>query len=223
MLKTALVAVCLTACQPGCSDSIAARQPVAPLTTPAVYELSTSDYVCTAWSVRASEPVWHGDYRYGEYDLAITAGHCCDDHPSATMQLTTPEGVSVAAQPLVWEHSDGPEADICVMRVLGPTMPGFPLATEMPPAMAPDHFVGYPEGKHTIVDGLYLGVLDGAAHSTAISHHGASGAPLYTDAGVYAIVDQIVPAPDDDGTGSDGIGTTGTPLSEIRRVLAMVQ
>lgn len=225
MIKTALVAVCLTACQPGCGDSLSST-PIAlvvPAVEPGVYKMISGDYVCTAWAVQASEPVWHGDTEYDRYDLAITAGHCCDGRPGETVQLTTSEGLSVPAQPLVWEASWGPEADICVLRVVGPTQPGLVLAENMPPVMTPDHYVGYPEGKHAIADGTYLGVRDGAAYSTAVAHHGASGAPLYTAAGVYAIVVQISPAPDDNGTGSDSNGCTGTPVTEIRRVLALIK
>lgn len=184
-----------------------------------VYELVADEYVCTAWAVKAPEGRYHGPERYDEFDLAITAGHCCDGHAGETVQLTTGDGLSVPAQPLVWEDSEGPEADICVLRVLGPRSPGLTLADDLPMTGFAVEYTGYPLGQRTTEPGVFLGVRDASAFETTPAFPGASGAALYTESGVFAIVDQITPSPD----GSGSIGASGTALAEIRRVLALVR
>lgn len=200
MLKAALIALLI---------AVACAKPHTAADVDAgVYELVGSEYLCTAWAVKASKG-----------DLAITAGHCCDGHAGATVQLTTGEGLSVPAQPLVWEESEGPEADICILRVLGPQAGGLSLAGDLPPVGAAVEYTGYPLGQRSTLPGVFLGVRDGAAFATTDGFPGASGGPLYTEAGVFAIVDQGAPSPD----GSGNIGAAGTSLGEIHRVLALVR
>lgn len=142
--------------------------------------------------------------------FAVTAGHVCRHGFPAPMLLVTESGRAIPATIVEFETSPtNPEADLCVLSV--PNGLGRPLilASQPPPIGTPDASVNWGEGVHQVT----RGVVKGPGASTNPTVPGASGAAVFTEAGVYMIVVA------GDGPTFTGPGTTGTPVSEIRHML----
>jgi hypothetical protein len=164
------------------------------------YKLDTGDHLCTAWSAAPG--------------FAVTAGHCCVGHAGDAMTLIATDGSMIAARPVLWEMSPGPEADACVLRAEGPLAPPLVFAARMPAPGTSDGYTGYPHGQHYIGHGEY--VL--GCGTTDEIQPGASGSPVFTSRGVYMIVVQLRV----DAAGNVLPGGQGTPIKEVERLLDRV-
>lgn len=138
---------------------------------------------------------------------AMTAGHVCvhatepgKDHETYARTAT---GRMVPLKIVMFEMSEGPEADLCLMTfdvdALGPAMV---LAREGPSPGMIDHTLGFPRDVHTLSSGVYLG----GGILTDSCDHGLSGGPAFTLEGVFGVVVQMPPV---------GVGCAVTMLPEI--------
>lgn len=167
-----------------------ARYPVTPaVATPETFEVLISEGTGTAFAV-------------GPHTV-ITAGHVCyleaaEGHENIWLRTGR---VAIRAKMVAWEMTPDVSGDLCVLHTDADLGPGLILADAPPQFGAKDTVIGYPLGVFTVSHGTVVG----PAVTTAPHDHGSSGAPMFTDRGVYGVVVQE--------------GTAQCPVSELRRFL----
>jgi hypothetical protein len=187
-----------------------------PVTSAAVqestYKITDGEYQGTAWKVAPG--------------YIMTAGHMCVSNADVFTILAS-NGRMVKADPVEYEKSEGPEADLCVLK-LRQDLPGRPLvlADHLPEPGAQSGYVGYPKGVWASQTGkvVYYPKSDiypiGAVGSTAACDHGASGSAFFTKEGVFAVLTEgHTPGQDEAGDWIFDGTCIGTPVSEIKSLL----
>lgn len=146
------------------------------------------------------------------HHTALTAGHVCymeaiDGHDQLWLRTGGAIPMAIRARVIAWEMTPGSEGDLCVLHTDADLGPGLILADHEPRIGAPDTIIGYPRGHYSSTTGVYAG----NGRTTNYSDHGSSGAPVFTQRGVYGVVTQGWP----DGT----LHAEVTGVTEIKRFL----
>lgn len=163
LVNMLLVGVILVQCL-GC-HTLPPETPSYSVSDPAVVKLLMMDEhgdegQCTAWKVGT--------------DLAMTAGHCCDD---ATLNYRATGLHAVPGQSFTVLIDDD-KHDVCVLRgeILGNIIP---IALRDPIIGARIWTAGYPHGTFLISDGFWAGRdEDGNGVTSSTVWGGASGSPV---------------------------------------------